>query len=313
MSRVATHRVPTTAISSSELLQRWRLSANEAAFQLLQATVLVLVGWYTIDASLDVMDAKAERLSVLGYLFPEAAFTQHALFVSLQCVTAIAFALWMLPTITQRGRVIFLLAPFAFLLMNSVAVETHYFTRHQTHFCAVAFLLLGIVRFTNDRPGQPTRTLPQWAYFLLLYYICVTYSYSGVAKIENSGIGWGNGSSLMFWVDRWAEDRDSLLFRMITGNVWIAMLMQNTAFLAELFCAAALFIPRLRPVFGAVLIGFHCSIELLFGLGFYANIMLDAIILVGFWMLPDYQVTPRDFIRDLLARGQPRDTTSTSM
>ena len=62
------------------------------------------------------------------------------------------------------------------------------------------------------------------------------------------------------------------------------------------------FMPRLRVILGVILVGFHLSIEMLFGFGFYANIFLDLDILVLCYAVPQYRLLGSGFLRDLVAR-----------
>ena len=107
----------------------------------------------------------------------------------------------------------------------------------------------------------------------------------------------------MMWVESMASGRDNLLFDLLTNHHWLASALQTTTLAAELFAIVILFAPRLRPVFGLVFVGFHMSIEILFGYGFFANIFLDTYILIVCFMVPEYRTTGFQFFRELLSTG----------
>ena len=103
----------------------------------------------------------------------------------------------------------------------------------------------------------------------------------------------------MMWVEINATNRDKLLFKTIVNSQLIASLMQLTTLIAETAAILVLFLPRTRVVFGAMLVGFHFSVEILFGLHFYGNICLDFYLLILCYFVPEYRVAGSDFFRDL--------------
>ena len=146
--------------------------------------------------------------------------------------------------------------------------------------------------------------LPGWCFMLLVYYIGISYTYSGLSKLYFSGFSWADGSSLMMWVEAWATGRENPLYELLTNHHWLARMLQTTTLVAELFAILMLFIPRLRPVLGLIFVGFHLSIELLFDFGFFANIFLDTYILIVCFVIPEYRIGGLQFFRELLSGGQ---------
>ena len=140
---------------------------------------------------------------------------------------------------------------------------------------------------------------------VLVFYIGVSYTFSGIEKLYCSGLQWGDGRALMMWVDVHATNRDNILFEAIVGSHLIAFVLQMTTLVAEAAGLLMLFVPGLRVILGIILVGFHVSIELLFGFGFYANIFLDFHILILCYCVPQYRILGGSFLRDLVSR-EPR-------
>ena len=272
---------------------------------------LLLIVLYTVISESPLAidpDSKLVPLSVLGMAIDTNFLLLAPVSMVLKLLTCIAIGMWLLK---QGGRWIYIAAPALFIAFMSTVVESQYFVRHQSHFCAMAFVLLGAARFSgtrkSDDSNQSTKPvvdpLPGWCFMLMVYYIGLSYTFSGIAKLCYSGIGWANGSSLMMWVESMASGRDNLLFDLLTNHHWLASALQTTTLAAELFAIVILLAPRLRPVFGLVFVGFHMSIEILFGYGFFANIFLDTYILIVCFMVPEYRTTGFQFFRELLSTG----------
>lgn len=256
---------------------------------------------------------KLQPLSLLGMVIPTDFLMLPAVHAILQILTLIAIGLWVLKKAT---RWIYVATPILFIAFMSTVVESHYFIHHQSHFAAMALVLLGAARFSGSKPTKdlatndsntnqsaPVDPLPGWCFMLLVYYIGISYTFSGISKLYYSGWAWGDGSSLMMWVEAKASGRDNLLFELLTNHHWLASTLQTTTLITELFAILFLFIPRLRPIFGLVFVGFHLSIEILFGFSFIPNIFLDAYILIVCFMVPEYRINGLQFFSELLSRG----------
>jgi len=272
--------------------------------------LLLIVGLTVYSESPLAIDpaAKIQPLTLLGLVVPPWVLLMPVVSVILKIWTYAALAAW----ISKIGsRWIYIAAPILFIAFMSTVVESHYFVRHQSHFCAMAFVLLGAAKFAgtrqvdvnNDSNADP---LPQWCFMLLLYYIGISYTFSGICKLCYSGLSWGDGSSLMMWVEADAINRDNLVFQLLTSHHWLASILQTTTLIAEVLAITVLFVPWLRPMFGLVFVGFHLSIELLFGFNFISNIFLDTYILIVCFLVPEYRIHGHQFFRELLSGGQTR-------
>ena len=304
-------------------------ASAQLAFQVLEYTVLLLAGYTALVAAPEPLRPKVQNVSLLGYLFPVARFGTPVVFHTLKAFQFVTLLGWLLANRGRASRAVYLVSPVILCLLTSLVVETQFFVHHQPNFCVIAFILLGVVRFIHlsqppstlaggwggaaeaeTGPGRGPDTgcaehsptvcgivLPPWTYFLFLYYISLSYTYSGLTKIWYSGWDWANGSSLMFWVAHFAPYRDTWLYAVITEHFWLAWIMQVVTFFVETFCLVVIFWPHARPIFGLLLVGFHLSVETLFGFHFYANILLDALILIGYYAIPEYRITASDFLR----------------
>ena len=281
------------------------VSIQRVIGQVFEYGLLLLVAHYSWVAEhlLVDVDRKIRRLSLAGALLDPLSLLSPNRLIALKVMIFALLALWVLK---RARRWIYAAAPVVFILLMSSVVESHFFVRHQTNFCAMAFVVLGAVRFFGCRQGKTfdqVDPLPPWAFMTLVFYIGVSYTYSGLAKLHYSGLAWGDGRSLMMWIDVHATARDNILFHAITGSRFVAAALQTTTLVAETAAILMLFMPRLRPALGIVLVGFHASIEWLLGFGFYGNVFLDLHLLVVCFAVPSYRVMGIDFLQDLLASG----------
>jgi len=141
----------------------------------------------------------------------------------------------------------------------------------------MAFVLLGAAKFAGTRQADVNSDsnadpLPQWCFMLLLYYIGISYTFSGICKLCYSGLSWGDGSSLMMWVEADAINRDNLVFQLLTSHHWLASILQTTTLIAEVI----------------------------------SNIFLDTYILIICFLVPEYRIHGHQFFRELLSGGQTR-------
>ena len=120
--------------------------------------------------------------------------------------------------------------------------------------------------------------IPCWYRFLALFQIGLFYSWTGVGKLLESGLGWANGVSLQLWVHVWG--RDGLISSAILESRTLAVTFQAAVLVIE--TSAILFMPfrRLRIVYGLALLGFHIGQELVFGYPFGVNTLLVLVIVL---------------------------------
>jgi hypothetical protein len=249
--------------------------------------------------------AKTAALSVIGWLIGAEKLLSIPL-LPLKFAMIVLLSGW---AFGKLPRFLYLATPVCFILLMSCVVETHYFTQHQTNFCAMCLMVIGAVKFIGSAGGKIISTvdpLPRWAFSLLLYYIAISYTFSGFMKIYQSGFGWADGKSLMMWVDVNAISRDNLLFESLTSSRPLATIMQLTTLIAELGAFLILLVPKARIPLGCLLVGFHVSVEFLMGLGFYGNIFIDFYLLVVCYCAIDYRITMKDFWQELTNAPVPQ-------
>ena len=294
----------------SDMLSTSSMKSEQTCFtvgQVYEFCLLLVIAYATWMASPTRLDPayKLQALSVVGNLFGTDPVLRALSFMPVLKVALLAMLLLWITRQAQRWT--FVLAPLTFILLMSCVVETQYFAQHQSNFAAVAFLVLGVTRFYAATPDElhqgvskkanskridpfASNALPQWAFLLLIFYIGISYTMSALTKLHFSGWQWCNGQSLMVWVDSWSLDPNNPLKRLISGNVYVASLMQTTTFVVELCAILMLLFPKLRPICGIALVGFHLSVEYLMGLGFYPNIFLDFYLLVVCFGVSEYRI-----------------------
>ena len=283
MSDKSAASLPELATGNFEAPSRRRLvaSAYEICLLILVFLTVYCETAYDIDPAI-----KLQPMTVLGMVIPPWVLMLPAVSTSLKLLVFTALALWVL----KKGtRWVYIAAPILFISYMSTAAETAYFVHHQSHFCAIAFALMGAAKFWGSAPGKTEAInsnaaqsssvdpLPRWCYMLLIYYIGISYTFAGCTKLYYSGFSWGDGSSLMMWLDALGQNRDNLLFDLLTKHHWLASILQTTTLVAEVAGILVLFMPRMRPVLGLVFVGFHLSIELLFSYNFFSNVFLDTV------------------------------------
>ena len=300
----------------NDMLATGSIESEQTGFRIGQAyefCLLLVIAYETWMASPLSFDPtlKTQALSVVGNLFGTEPVLQALHFLPVLKLSLMAMlCLWIT---RQAQRWTFVLAPLTFILLMSCVVETHFFARHQTNFAAVAFVVLGATRFYAAGPKElrngalnksksanidpfTKNALPQWAFLLLIFYIGISYTMSALTKLHFSGWQWCNGHALMMWADRWSCNPDNFLKQLISGNSYIAAIMQTTTFVVELSAVLMLLFPKLRPICGIALVGFHVSVDYLMGVGFYGNIFLDAYLLIVCFGVSEYRVGLADVL-----------------
>jgi hypothetical protein len=126
-----------------------------------------------------------------------------------------------------------------------------------------------------------TALYPRWVYSLGVLVVGLFYGLSGVSKLLESGVDWANGTSLQLWASLWGNP-DSWWTQLILRNRRFAALLQATALVGETAALPAIVWPRLRPLVGTLLIGFHIGQIAVFGWGFHANMAIIALVFLPF-------------------------------
>jgi hypothetical protein len=230
--------------------------------------------------------------SLLSFL-PEAVTLNRGVCVACGVLFAAGAALWFLRRFLPWS------AWFTALSFNAVVALYFENSSQETHVAHVAGAFLFIyalwyhfyrreIRDAN-RAGRfwTTPLYPRWVYTLSVFYLGLFYGLSGFNKLAVSGLSWPNGVSLQLWAELFG-DKSSVFTQMILSSRTAAAAMQWAALVGECGGLVAVVSPRLRPLVGLLLIGFHVAQISVFGWGFYTNMFMLALV-----FLPVYQWTPR--------------------
>jgi hypothetical protein len=236
--------------------------------------------------------AREHALSIIGFL-PESVLFDERVFVCFKTLF-IAFAtLWFFDLLVPQSAWI---ATVSLTVVLSLFLESRSYTLHQYQVLAMLLWVFCFWYQTWAVPRSPARAelarraptrMPRWVYALCLYYLCLTYSFSGMTKLLSSGIRWANGTSLQLWVLLWGDPSASFA-QLLLGDRRLAEAAQAATLFFESTAVLALFFPHWRRVTGIGLLGFHLTSETIFHLRFYPNIFALAAILVLYpaWTIP---------------------------
>lgn len=175
-------------------------------------------------------------------------------------------------TVLQRGFSITSLILYIFSMSLHYENQTGF--DHSLILPSQFFILLSLFNFFY-RPSysSPKRIkFPHWLITLPSVFLAIHYFGSGITKVIESGLTWGDGVSLITWVSLWSNPQ-SFLGAIISHNFWVSLIVQNLILLVEIFALFfALKTPRLNLILAAILMGFHLFNEILFSYGFWVNI-----------------------------------------
>jgi hypothetical protein len=236
--------------------------------------------------------AREHALSIIGFL-PESVLFDERVFVCFKTLFVAFAALWFFDVLVPQSAWI---ATVSLTVVLSLFLESRSYTLHQYQVLAMlvwVFCVWYHAWAVTRSPARcalaprPPANMPRWVYFLSLYYLCLTYSFSGVTKLLSSGIRWANGTSLQLWVLLWG-DRSAYFAQALLGDRRLAEAAQAATLFFESTAVLALFFPQWRRVTGIGLIGFHLASETIFHLRFYPNIFALAATLVFYpaWTTP---------------------------
>ena len=164
-----------------------------------------------------------------------------------------------------------------------------FYTKHMYHFVNNAlFVLCAWYCFERKslasiRPGAAyfSGRAPRWLFTVLLAYVAIAYTHSGVTKVLYSGADWFDGSTLQLWISAYGTSGNLLAQAMLSSRPF-ATFSQVVTLLCEATILLGVFLPRLLPLYGLGLVGFHTAVELVFDFQFYGNIFVDFIVLLAY-------------------------------
>lgn len=266
---------------------------KSSTFGQLSLWALLAAGlFYALQATLEPR-AILHPFSITA-LLPGSWWQNPTLFLVLKTVSIAAILCWALHLYTPVSA---LLASGGLLLLLSNSIAGQIYARHQPYVPAVLLAIYAIWGVSRRAQIKSAPTLwrfgkaahyPKWVYNLSLLYLTSTYSFAGLSKVIASGAGWVNGVSLQLWC--WSGSQSLVPIRAIClYDRWIALGAQTLVLLTELTCVFCFFIHRLRRAYGLALIGFHLSVEVLFGFHFYGNIIAVGLFLMMYpsWIRAD--------------------------
>lgn len=254
----------------------WKEDYRAELGRLLLWFVLLVNAFYILQLPL-YLPAPHEGVLTFAGIFPDEFVYSIKLYWTLRCVFFAGAAAWLMGVAVPLSCGI---AVASFMLAAAQSLETQVYTTHIYHFSTNVMLVLAAWHsfLGVDRRALRRAPLPGWVVETIAAYMLITYTYSGATKLFYNGLEWANGLSLQLWVAR-AGDINSSLTRWLMDSRLLAQLSQAAVLGAETISVAAIIVRPLRPLIGAVLFGFHLSVELLFDYGFYGNIGLVLIVL----------------------------------
>jgi hypothetical protein len=228
--------------------------------------------------------AREHALSIIGFL-PDSVLFDERVFVVFKMLFVVFAALWFLDLLVPRSAWI---ATVSLTVVLSLFMESRSYTPHQYHALAMLLWVFCFWYHACAEPGSANRAtlapltplrMPRWVYALALYYLCVTYSLSGMTKLLSNGFAWANGTSLQLWILLWG-DVSAYPAQVVLRDRHFAEAAQAATLFFESAAVLVLFYPQWRRVIGAGLLGFHLTGETIFHYRFYANIFAVAAILL---------------------------------
>ena len=223
-------------------------------------------------------------LSIIGFL-PDSVLFDERLFVFFKMLFVAFAVFWFLNLLVPRSGWI---ATISLTVVLSLFVESRHYTPHQYHVLAMLLWVFCFWYHACAAPDSANRAavaprppprMPRWVYALSLYYLCVTYTLSGLTKLLSNGLAWANGTSLQLWILLWG-DVSAYPAQVLLGDRHLAEVAQAATVFFESVAVLGLFYPQWRRVIGAGLLGFHLASETVFHYRFYPNIFAIAAILL---------------------------------
>ena len=229
---------------------------------------------------------RAHYLSVFGLVVPDAILGSPALHLGARILCLVSAVAWALRLATPVSGWV---TAISFTVLASVATESLAYTRHQFNglnmllfvFAAWSHLYGRELKAAKLSELSELRAFPAWVYWTSVAYLALTYTYSGWTKLYYGGLDWANGTTLQLWVSVNGVGRAPWLERLIVEQRDLTAGMQWVALLAEAGCLLALTNLWARLAIGLVLVGFHLSVELLFGFNFWGNIAAVGLLFVA--------------------------------
>lgn len=240
--------------------------------------------YYTLKVQIE--PRTLEHILSPAALLPAEIWQSESIFSIFKIISICGLILWALNVYVPIVAVI---GALGFTSVNAFSVTGQIYVRHQPHVINMLLIFYTLWALTRSKEQHAAPRFwgigrvapyPVWLYTLCVFYISTTYTFSGLTKILYSGLDWPNGVSLQLWCWGGAE-YGNIARSLCLFDSRIAATLQAIVLLAESTCLLAYRFPRLRPLYGITLIGFHLSVEILFDLRFYGNIFADFIFFVA--------------------------------
>jgi uncharacterized membrane protein YphA (DoxX/SURF4 family) len=129
-----------------------------------------------------------------------------------------------------------------------------------------------ISRALREQRFWETAFYREWIYVLILVFMGILYSYSGVMKLVYGGWDAGNGLKLQLILDALAPN-GPLTWPIVQYRPLATLLMTATVII-ETGALPALLIPRLRPWWAMSLVMMHLAIGVAMGIWFVPSMMI---------------------------------------
>jgi uncharacterized membrane protein YphA (DoxX/SURF4 family) len=129
-----------------------------------------------------------------------------------------------------------------------------------------------ISRALREHRFWETAFYREWVHVLILVFMGILYSYSGIMKIAYGGWDAGNGLKLQLIFDALAPN-GPLTWPIVQYRPLATLLMTATVII-ETGALPALLIPRLRPWWAMSLVMMHLAIGVAMGIWFVPSMMI---------------------------------------
>lgn len=237
----------------------------------------------------------AQIVSPLSLLPDKMVFSESVL-VFLKYVFFVFSLLWLAQRLLPLSSWV---AATSFTLIVALYQEQRPYVDHMFHMTNMVlwiyalwyhFYADAIRRSLSASRFWKSHLFPRWVYSLTLAYIALFYTFAGISKCIDGGLDWPNGVSMQLWVLLWGK-KDSHLVELVLSNRALAKSLQWGALVLETGALLMLPFPRLRPVFGFGLVGFHIGQQLIFGWAFHGNMVLVAVTCLPVFAWVEQRVT----------------------
>ena len=294
------------SVSFGKFFSRRPLEAK-LFFQLL-VTVAIVAAWDLIirpkGYSLPPIDRVGSD-TLIGFL-PDSILFSNALTNSSRLIFFVSSFCWLINRLTLIAAP---LAAASFYILSSQITELSIGLPHQYNFVCMALLVMsaGIWQSRGDELRNPWNPyhyskVQEWVYYLLLFYVLISYTFSGLAKMYVSGASWIDSRTILFisQMGKHFEGAFSFFDLSILEYPTLVSIGLLLALVAETVAICGVYSRGVRYFCALVLVPVHLVNEFMFGFGFEGHVAILAFLLL---LEPETNVgTPLHWLAQRLER-----------